>query len=474
MRRLFWGLSLMLSLIIMSCDWFSVPANPDLRPQVGHLDAHNLAVAEHLSLANGLPLTVIEDDLLPIVNATIILHHGRVNDPAGIPGLSEFVLQSLRRGTTSRSAAEFNREFAATGAEVRFDVGLETTRISISVLRETAEAAIALSADALLNPAFAAFEVDRIRESLLNANEHARDGYALTRELLFKVLFGNHIYARNVMGNDYALENVSPSALRSFHQQYYVAKRAAIVFSGNIRLSEARQWGEKYFAAMPRGDQATPAVAIPPPARVLKIHFVALPGTKMATVRIGMHTFPANDDRAIMVTLGRELLAGSSASRIPRRLRGSGIEDFNFVFGFLPLRSASIISTVGDFPNARVDSAVQVILTAIDSLAQQPIAEAELTRAKRILSGRFYLETETAAQLAERYSELVMFNLPEDYLPGFARRVNAIDSESFQRGWQQMLAGREFAIIVAGDPGVIPVLQKIAPVRIYDENLLAR
>jgi zinc protease len=74
-----------------------------------------------------------------------------------------------------------------------------------------------------------------------------------------------------------------------------------------------------------------------------------------------------------------------------------------------------------------------------------------LARAKNFVALRFPSRFQTVAGIAGRLSELVLYDLPDDYFNEYVERILAVTQDDVQRVARKYIVPDRMAIIVVGD-----------------------
>src|SRR5437870_8318910 len=117
---------------------------------------------ERVALKNGLTLLLMEKHGVPIVSLAAIVKAGAIADPAGEEGLASVTAGLLRKGTAKRSAQRFAEDLDFIGGSFTADAGADFTSLSGEFLTKDVDKGLALFSDAVLHPAFAQAEVDKM------------------------------------------------------------------------------------------------------------------------------------------------------------------------------------------------------------------------------------------------------------------------------------------------------------------------
>ena len=154
------------------------------------------------TLPNGLRVVVFQRPGLPIVQAQLQVPAGLGAEAEGHAGLAFLTAQLLRRGTTSRSAGDFDTELDTLGATFAISITRDAAQLAVGSRTSEFESALELMSDAVVNPVFSdeAFEAVR-RQVAGQLAQHQKNAAALADERATRLAFGNHPYGRSVPGD---------------------------------------------------------------------------------------------------------------------------------------------------------------------------------------------------------------------------------------------------------------------------------
>lgn len=115
------------------------------------------------------------------------------------------------------------------------------------------------------------------------------------------------------------------------------------------------------------------------------------------------------------------------------------------------------------------DSAIAEILAQLERVRSEPVPAAELEAAKSYLIGSFPLRIQTAGQIAGQVATTVLLGRDLQDLTTYRERVRAVTAADIQRVAREYVRPDRAAIVVVGDaPRVLPMVERIAPVSLYD------
>lgn len=216
-------------------------------------------------------------------------------------------------------ANEFDRILTRAGAQ-----GLNATTTSESTLyfvelpSARAELWFVLEADRMRNPIFREFYTERnvVTEERRMRIETNPGG--LLYEGHLATAFQMHPYGVPVVGYMSDLETLSRRDLAEYYSRFYGPNNATLAIVGDVDPAQVRDWVEKYFAAIPRGEEPPPVLAQEPRQRGerrIEIVWDAEPA-----LRIGWKVPSALHEDAPALAMLTSLLTGGRTARLHRRL----------------------------------------------------------------------------------------------------------------------------------------------------------
>jgi|CXWL01.1.fsa_nt_gi zinc protease len=406
------------------------------------------------TLANGLRVIVAPNRALPLVSAEVRVAYGSSADPRDQAGLASMTADLLMSGTTTRSATEIARQVESLGASIDTGAGSDSSAVSLETRADRVEQAFTVFADVTRNPAFAAEELDRVRQQALDGlsvamgNPGAIAGMAMPR-----AIFGLGPYGG--VASERSINAITREAASGFHATHWRPDAAVLVISGDVSTEEGFALAERHFGAWARPATARPAapdarVTAPAPRTVV----IDLPQTGQAAVYMGMLGVSRTDPNYLATQLATDVVGGGYSSRLNAEIRIRRGLSYG-AFAGLPARMAPapIVATA----QTRNDAAVQVVglmEAELNRMRTALVPEAELNARKASLIGDFGRSVETTAGVAGEISALALFGLPPEQLNRYAADVNAITAEQVRAAANASLDPARADLVVAGDAQV--------------------
>jgi zinc protease len=426
---------------------------------------------QETDLANGLHVMVLEDRKLPQISFTIIIPGaGGYFDPQDKIGLASYAATLMREGTKTRTSPQISEALETMAATLTVGTSLSGPNATVtgSALTEDFDKLMDLAADVLLNPAFQPEEWDRLktRTKAGLVQQRTNPGF-LASETFNRVVFGTHPGGR-VSSTVEQLDAITPAALAEFHRTRYVPDRAAIAFSGDISLPEARKVIESKLGAWKKANTPDLTVGDPEAMGPPKVYLISRPGSVQTTLSVGTQSMRRTDPDYAALTVANRVLGGVMG-RLFRHLR----EEKGYTYGIgsrfsaTTYRGSWVSST-----SVRTDvtePALRDLLAEIAELRDTPVPESELADAKRAIVGSFALDLESPQQVLTYYIDNWLYRLPADYWDTYPARVMAVTAAQAQAAARKYLAPERLQIVAVGDATrIADVLRKQGALEIYD------
>lgn len=423
------------------------------QPQVGLPKAFSLPRTQDFELPNGMQVTLIPSGLAPKTTMILRITAGNLNEGEAT-WLADLTGDMLKQGAGGRSAGQIADAAAAMGGALNVGVGWSSTHLSLAVLQENAQAAIALLGDVARRPDFASDAFARTRQDLVrNLSVTLARPQPLAGAVLAKAIYGpSHPYGR-VLPKEAQLKGYSLEDVRGFYAANFGAKRAHLYVAGQFDAEAIRAAVTQAFGDWAPGPEA---LSLPPraalgPGTGRRVLLVDRPGAPQSTLQLafGAPLAGAPGDIALRVT--DALLSGAFNSRITTNIR----EEKGYTYSpgsSLALRPADSVWTFeADVTSAVTGAALREVFKEIRGLqAIAPPAD-EAGGMSTWLSGVFVLQNASPAGLIGALAQRDALNLPKDWLDGYVPAVLAIRPEDIQASAKAVFTLDGFVLVIVGD-----------------------
>jgi len=421
-----------------------------------------IAAPQSATLPNGLRVVLAERHGVPIVSAQLLVLSGAEVDPPRQAGLASLTAGLLTRGTRNRSAPAQAAAAEALGGTLSSAAGWHESGVGITVTTPRLADALGLVAQAVIEPAFAQAELDRLRAETLDELKVAttRPG-TVAGQAANRMLFGDGAYGHPASGTPKSLPRITRADVTRLHQQRYRPDNAVLVLAGDIGMEQALALARQHFAAWraPAGAlPATAAVAGRPSAQTLTL--VDMGDSGQAGVSLALPLPPAGSPDLAAGQVANAVLGGGYSSRLNQEIRIKRGLSYGAGSALDARLSAGQLRAAVQTKNESAAEVVALVQAEIDRLVSTPVPDDELAARKATLIGGFSRSVETTEGLTGVLAALVVSGRPVGDLTTRIATLSAVDSAAVQAYARKHFDAAGRRIAVAGNQRVFEAALK--------------
>jgi zinc protease len=465
--------SLWLSFLILLC--FITPSlfaqerfrrNPPFPDPLPELSLPNI---ESASLSNGLEVTVVRNQNLPVISMHLVVYAGESFSPEALPGLATFTANMVNKGAVGLSSSRITETIDRIGGEFSTETHPDYSVISFTFLEDNLDTALETFGKMILQPTFPRIEVSNVVRTMhYDLLGRKSSPSFIGRRTLFRILFEEHPY-RKISFNETVTRNLNRDELLSFFDKYYRPNNSKLILIGNLTLRTAVRKVSRYLNTWTNREVEIEDVSPPKPNDTLKLCFVNLPEEEDATITIGNTVLLRNHDDYFPVTVLNQVLGGSPHSRLFMNLRESKGYAY-FAFSTVEFFKACGILTIQE--RVRSDAIIEAIaesLSEITRISSEIVPDYELEQAKSYLIGNFPLRIEDLEYYASRIAAIKAFELGEAHWNSYYKSMMLISPENVYEVARRSSLQTSVVVIVGDIQELSPYLQDY-DLEVYDTN----
>jgi predicted Zn-dependent peptidase len=398
-------------------------------------------------LDNGLRLITESMPHVRSVSIGVWLTRGSRHETDAQSGIAHFVEHMLFKGTATRTAEDIAQAIDSIGGQLDAFTAKEYASYYIKVLDEHVTLAVDLLSDIVLNPAFAADELDREKKVILEEIKMVEDTPDdLVHELFTQHFWEGHPLGRPILGTPDTVEGLTPESLRAYFLGAYVAQNLVISAAGNLQHDSVRDLVTRAFEKL----HASGETFQDQPPRVVPQVIVRSKELEQSHVCLGTSSYPQNHQDRYVSYILNTVLGGSMSSRLFQNVREKRGLAYAVFSGLSAYRDAGNITIYAGCANDAVRQVIEVCVDELRVLKQTPVPDAELRRAKDHLKGSLMLSLEnTASRMSHLARQEIYFDRHfglDETLAG----VERVTSADLQRVARDLFANGSLAATLLG------------------------
>ena len=385
-------------------------------------------------LDNGLVVLTLEDPTTPVVSFQMWVKVGS-KDEARFTGLAHLFEHMMFKGSTHVGPEEHARLVQARGGVLNAYTTNDHTVYFENVPAEALPLVIDLEAERVANLDISESTLESEREVVLEERrlrtEDRPEGQA--GEALFALTFRAHPYRWPVIGWRSDVAAATVEACRDFFDTYYSPDNIVIAIVGDFDTDDALARVERAFGSLEPAKEIPRNPTLEPEQEGERRETVRF-DLQSPVFRAAWHAPAVGDPDGEALDVAGQILSGGRSSRLYRSL----VRDSQQVLGahayFYEFQEAGLfIGAAAVRPDGDPQRVEELFFAEIDRLRDEPVAEAELEKAKRQIEVALVNGLVTNSQLARRIAfDTIAFGRIRP-LSERLERIRAVTADDVQR-----------------------------------------
>ena len=315
-------------------------------------------------------------------------------------GITHFIEHMVFKGTRRRRGYLINQRMESVGGYLNAFTTKEHTCFYARGLKEHLGRGLETVLDLVTEPTLPPKEIEKEKDVVVEEikmyedapEDHVFDHYEAA-------LYPGHPLGRPVIGTPESVRSFSRDDLEAYIGRHYVPNRLVVSVAGNVRHAEAVRHVERLlegFERRPVEARRAPADGYAPSDVVVERPI------QQAHLVVGTRAFGARDERRTTLSVLNTILGGGMSSRLNQNIR----EKYGWcysVYSFVNVQTDS--GDLGVYIGtdaSRVDRSRALIERELAKLAEAPVSDRMLTRAKHQLKGSIVLGLESTTNRMQR------------------------------------------------------------------------
>ncbi len=363
----------------------------------------------------GVSLFYLPDHELPLVDLTLLIKAGAVDEGDDKIGLTRVLNKSLIRGGTAKhSPSEFALLLDENAIQLSVSVGEEEAAVRLSVMKDDWEQGLSLLAEALAQPRFdpEVFAVAE-KECLIGLKRQGGDAQQVCEREGEIWHFKGHPYGRDPLEGLETIPKMTREDLKGFLQKYVVPSNVVAGVSGDITMDEGIVALSRLFRGLPKTSAPERKLDTPPktPPVLALIH---KPGQVQSQVAVRLRSIERSDPEYWKMSLLTDILGGNDSLMLTRLRDDLGLiyagwfyQTFKWQAGVL----AGYVGCKGDNTRRAMEEIVGIMGRLGEDVPREELEQKRLDA----LNG-FVFNVDTPAELVNVYCHYYMRGEPLDTL----------------------------------------------------------
>ena len=388
---------------------------------------------------------------LPIVRINLLVNSGSFFDPPHKSGLSNLLTMCIDEGAGKYNSLQLADEFEMLGAHFSVASDLDTTIVSMQVLKENFNQAIKLFASVITEPHLSEDDFNREKRKVIVRINQLKLKPDYVADISFEhFLFEKECpYSYPVSGFQKSVENIFHQDVREYYQQKFCPLNSVLIAVGDIDPKSLKEILSDEFGNW----RTTPAIN--KPAFNLynqknKIFIINKPESVQTEIRIGQLSSKRSESDFFQKQIINLVFGGQFSSRLNLNLREKNGYTYGINSSFSYLKEAGYFKVSTSVAIEFTSNALKEIFSELKKI-KDGISSDELDFAKSSITKRFPSNFETYRQIASNIIVKVFFNLSDDFFESYLQKVKFVTLDDVNNIAYKYFNNNELLTVLVGD-----------------------
>jgi len=431
-----------------------------------YLNAQNMVVypaIKDVNLSNGLRVLLIEHKEQKTVSYRLLVKAGKADEQLGKEGISGFTSRMLQEGTNTRAADQIADEFAEIGSSFNIYSMPGYVIFGVDVINEYSQNGFDLFSDLILEPAFSADGIKRVRKEITNGIDlEQMDNAAIASNFGRALLFGCETPLGRT-NTKKSVRSISSKDIHKFYGNYYNPANSILLVIGDFSSEEMYKQINEKFGVWKQTQRVQRIETKPDYAKDGKLLIVHKPKMTQARMYFNQWAITSSDEHYYEYLVANYILGGSDfSSRLMTAVRSKGGKTYSVGSNCNIHRSYGVLNVSTFTRNAELLNTYKLIQSEIDRLNNEGITQEELRKAKDYFSGAIPLQLESPSQIAGKILHAIMQGFMVDDLSKEVINLNKVTVEGVNEVIRQYIKVQKLnAVIVCDTKSIKEQLKQI-------------
>ncbi len=399
-------------------------------------------------LPNGLIVLTERMEHLRSVAMGVWVKSGSRYEESQVNGISHFVEHMLFKGTRSRSAQHIAREMDSIGGNLDAYTGKETICFSVKALSNHVPIALDVLSDLVLNPVFAAPDIERERGVILEEIKIDEDNPdVLVHEIFTQNFWKDQPLGKPILGTTTTVSGFQQTNFFDYHSDRFRAGNMLFSAAGRLDHDEfVAQVAEKFQTLAP----GTTTLDTPVPTVSSPIILRNKRSLEQVQICLGLPSPPITDENRYATLILNTVLGGGMSSRLFQRIREERGMAYSIYSDLSPYSDTGSLCVYAGTSADKARSMITLVLAEFQNLKEHLLSTEELRRAIEQVKGNILLGLEGSGSRMSNLARQEMYFHHFFSVDEVLDRLDAVTAEQVQFMARQLFHSERIAVTMLG------------------------
>lgn len=376
---------------------------------------------------NGVTLLTEDVPHVRSVAVGVWVNVGSRDEELEVSGISHFIEHLMFKGTEKRTAKQIAEELDAVGGQLNAFTTKEYTCYYARVLDEHFDLALDVLTDMLFHSRFAAPDIDRERNVIMEEIKMYEDAPdELVHDVFASTIWQGHALGRPIIGKAEVIRDMTRDDIIAYYSRHYIPGNIVVSVAGNVKHDVVEEKIRACFQGL-KGTGQPRVLLAPAPNKE-----VTCRGKETEQVHLcaGAPGLPLDHEKIYVFQLVNTILGGGLSSRLFQEIR----EQRGLVYSVYSYHSsyhdAGLFCIYAGLSRQNVEPALELIFKEVRDIQKNGVTDIELRRAKDQLKGNLLLSLESVNTRMSRLGKSQLYLgkvIPPEEIVARVERVTGED-----------------------------------------------
>jgi len=273
-------------------------------------------------LDNGLHVILHEDHSSPVVAVSVLYHVGSKNEDPERTGFAHFFEHLMFEGTENIDRGQYFKIVQGSGGTLNANTSFDRTYYYEVLPSNKLELGLWMEAERMLHAVIDSIGVETQRNVVKEERSQRYDNqpYGSVIEETMKRAFTKHPYNWTPIGSAQYIDQATLEEFMEFYEIFYVPNNATLSVAGDLDVEQTKEWIEKYFGRIPKGEREIPRPDIVEPPLEGEVRDTIYDNIQLPAIFQAYRIPEQGSEDYYALSMLSTLMAGGESSRLNKSL----------------------------------------------------------------------------------------------------------------------------------------------------------
>lgn len=363
----------------------------------------NIKFTEY-DLPNGLHVILHEDHTIPTVAISVLYHVGSKNEDPTRTGFAHFFEHLLFEGSENIERGEYMKLVQNNGGVINANTSFDRTFYFETLPSNKLEQGMWMESERMLHAKIDDIGLETQRKVVKEEKKQRYENtpYGRLLEQIFKNSYTVHPYQWTPIGEAQYIDQAKLPEFMDFYKTFYVPDNATLSVGGDINITQAKAWIEKYFSTIPRGSKPIVRPTIKEPVQTAEKRVTFYDKVQLPAVVFAYHAPSQGTADAYALEMLGQILSEGKSSRLQKQVVDKQQKAVAAGAFSLPSEDPGMTMMYGiGNMGIKPEELEKAMNDEIENIVNNPVSADELQKCKNQIENQFISQNQRVLGIVE-------------------------------------------------------------------------